>query len=61
MLDAVLGGHVLAIDDWRTRRLGAGQHELGQQQAAELADVGSAIDNCSEVLKAAASLMSLTT
>lgn len=62
VLDAVLGVHVLAIEDWHTRSLGAGQHEVGrQQQAVELADLGSAIDNCSEVLKATASLMSLTT
>lgn len=61
LLDSVLGAQVLAIEDWHTRGLGAGQHDVGQQQAAELAGLGSAIDNCSEVLKAAASLMSLTT
>eukprot|EP00752_Nemacystus_decipiens_P004263 g3894.t1 len=61
VLDAALGVQVRAIEDWNTRRLGAGQHELGQQQAAELANLGSAIDNCSEVLKATASLVSLNT
>lgn len=61
MLDEVLGMQVLAIEEWHTRRRGAGKHEPGQQQATELADLGAAIDYCSETLKATASLLSLTT
>eukprot|EP00903_Cladosiphon_okamuranus_P018216 g16755.t1 len=61
VLDAVLWVQALAIEDWRTHRLGTGQRGPGQRQAAELADLGSSMDNCSEILKATASLMSLTT
>lgn len=61
VLDAVLKVQVLAVEKWHARRLGAGQHELEQEEPTELADLGSAMDYCSEILKATASLISLTT
>lgn len=60
-LDAALGLQLLAIEEWHTRRRGPGQDTPRQQEATELADMGTAIDYCSEILKTTASLLSMTT
>lgn len=61
VLDAVLRAQVLVVEEWHAQRSGAGEHELGQDQSTELTSLSAAIDSCSEILKATASLLSLNT